>query len=181
MDEYYTLHVAGLTRQLPICKLNDDLSIAGFVMFSDVELTMACAKELLEKLPEYDVILTAESKGIPLAYEMSRLSGKKYILARKSIKLYMRRPIGVDVKSITTDRLQHLYLDQPDMDYLKGKRLAIVDDVISTGESLLALEELAAKAGATIVAKAAVLAEGDAAKRHDIIYLEELPLIPNEK
>lgn len=180
MDEYYTLHVAGLTRQLPICKLNEKLSIAGFVMFSDVELTMACAKELLKKLPEYDVLLTAESKGIPLAYEMSRLSGKKYILARKSIKLYMKKPVGVDVKSITTDRIQRLYLDQPDMEYLKGKRLAIVDDVISTGESLLALDALAEKAGAKIVAQAAVLAEGDAANRNDIIYLEELPLLPNK-
>lgn len=180
MDEYYTLHVAGLTRQLPICKLNEKLSIAGFVMFSDVELTMACAKELLKKLPEYDVLLTAESKGIPLAYEMSRLSGKKYILARKSIKLYMKKPVGVDVKSITTDRIQRLYLDQPDMEYLKGKRLAIVDDVISTGESLLALDALAEKAGAKIVAQAAVLAEGDAANRNDIIYLEELPLLLNK-
>jgi adenine phosphoribosyltransferase len=179
MDEFYTLHVAGLTRQLPICKLNEELSIAGFVMFSDVELTMACAEELLKKLPEYDVLLTAESKGIPLAYEMSRRNGKKYILARKAVKLYMKNPVGVEVKSITTDRLQTLYLDQPDMEYLKGKRLAIVDDVISTGESLLALEHLAEKAGATIVAKATVLAEGDAAKRDDIIYLEELPLIPN--
>ena len=180
MEQYYTLHVAGLTRELPVCKLNDDLSIAGFVMFSDVELTIACAKALLEKLPEYDVLLTAESKGIPLAYEMSRQHVKKYILARKSIKLYMRNPVGVDVKSITTDRIQTLYLDVEDKNYLEGKRVVIVDDVISTGESLRALEKLVEKSGGDIVAKAAVLAEGDAAERKDIIFLEQLPLIANK-
>jgi adenine phosphoribosyltransferase len=181
MDQYYTLHVAGLTRELPICKLNDDLSIAGFVMFSDVELTIACATELLKKLPEHDVLITAESKGIPLAYEMSRQNGKKYILARKSIKLYMRNPVGVDVKSITTDKIQTLYLDVDDKNYLSGKRVVIVDDVISTGESLRALEKLVEKSNGNIVAKAAVLAEGDAADRDDIIFLEKLPLIMNHK
>lgn len=180
MDQYYTLHVAGLTRELPICKLNDALSIAGFVMFSDVELTEACAEALLKKLPEYDVLLTAESKGIPLAYEMSKQNGKKYLLARKGTKLYMKNPIGVEVRSITTDHVQNLYLDEDDVNYLKGKRLVIVDDVISTGESLSAMEALAEKAGANIVARAAVLAEGDAAQRDDIIFLEELPLIPNK-
>lgn len=179
MDRYYTLEVAGLTRELPVCKLNDDVSIAGFVMFSDVELTIACATELLKRLPDHDVIVTAESKGIPLAYEMSRQNGKKYILARKSIKLYMREPVGVEVKSITTARMQRLYLDKPDMDYLKGKRVAVVDDVISTGESLKALEDLVEKAGGKIVAQAAVLAEGDAANRDDIIFLEKLPLLSN--
>lgn len=179
MDQFYTLQVAGLTRELPVCKLNENLSIAGFVMFSDVELTIACAKELLKKLPEHDVLVTAESKGIPLAYEMSRQNGKKYILARKSIKLYMRNPVGVDVKSITTSRLQTLYLDAADKDYLRGKRVVIVDDVISTGESLNALEELVRVSGGEIVAKSAVLAEGDAAERKDIIFLEKLPLIAN--
>lgn len=179
MNEFYTLNVAGVTRELPICKLNDALSIAGFVMFSDVELTVACAEALLKKLPAYDVLITAESKGIPLAYEMSRQSGKKYLLARKSIKLYMRDPVGVDVKSITTDRIQTLYLDAADKEYLQGKRVAIVDDVISTGESLNALAALVEKSGGNIVAKAAVLAEGDAAARLDIIFLEELPLISN--
>ena len=181
MNQYYTLQVAGLTRELPICKLNDSLSIAGFVMFSDVELTIACATELLKKLPEFDVLLTAESKGIPLAYEMSRQCGKKYVLARKSIKLYMRDPVGVSVKSITTAKEQTLYLDAVDAEYLKGKRVAVVDDVISTGESLNALDTLVKHAGGKIVAQAAVLAEGDAADRKDIIFLEPLPLIPNEE
>lgn len=134
----YELQVAGLTRQLPLCPINDKTSIAAFIMFSDVELTVACATELLKKVPQHDVILTAESKGIPLAYEMSRQSGVKYILARKSAKLYMYNPIGVDVKSITTARLQTLYLDQHDLEYLHGKRVLVVDDVISTGESLSA-------------------------------------------
>lgn len=180
MDQYYTLQVAGLTRELPICKLNDALSIAGFVMFSDVELTIACAKELLARVPEYDVLITAESKGIPLAYEMSRQTGKKYLLARKSVKLYMRNPVGVDVKSITTDKIQTLYLDAADKEYLSGRRVLIVDDVISTGESLRALEKLVEKSGGEIVGKATVLAEGDAAERSDIIFLEKLPLIPNQ-
>lgn len=181
MDKFYTLHVAGLTRDLPVCKLNEELSIAGFVMFSDVEMTVACATELLKKMPEFDVLVTAESKGIPLAYEMSKQSGKKYILARKSVKLYMRNPVAVDVKSITTDKIQTLYLDSVDKDYLAGKRVVIVDDVISTGESLRALEALVSKSDGEIVAKAAVLAEGDAADRTDIIFLEKLPLLSNHE
>lgn len=180
MKEFYTLHVAGLTRELPVCKLNDELSIAGFVMFSDVEMTVACATELLKRLPEFDVLITAESKGIPLAYEMSRQSGKKYILARKSIKLYMKNPVAVDVKSITTDKIQTLYLDSMDKEYLSGKRVVIVDDVISTGESLRALETLVERSNGEIVAKATVLAEGDAADRTDIIFLEKLPLLHND-
>ena len=133
MSEYYELKVAGLTRQLPICKVDEHLSIAAFIMFSDVEMTVASATELLKRVPEYDVLLTAESKGIPLAYEMSRQSGKKYILARKSVKLYMRDPVAVEVKSITTADIQKLYLDAEDLAYLKDRRVLIVDDVISTG------------------------------------------------
>ena len=174
----YELQVAGLTRQLPLCPINDKTSIAAFIMFSDVELTVACATELLKKVPQHDVILTAE--GIPLAYEMSRQSGVKYILARKSAKLYMYNPIGVDVKSITTARLQTLYLDQHDLEYLHGKRVLVVDDVISTGESLNALEELVRKAGGTIAGRAAVLAEGDAAQRDDILFLAPLPIFTEE-
>lgn len=176
MDEFYSLEVAGLKRELPICKVNDTLSIAAFVMFSDVELTIAASRELLKLLPEHDVIITAESKGIPLAYEMSRQNGKKYILARKSIKLYMRKPVGVDVKSITTAKSQMLYLDIEDKRYLEGKRVVIIDDVISTGESLNALEALVNKSKGQIVAKAAVLAEGSAADRDDIIFLSKLPV-----
>ena len=176
MEKFYKLKVAGLERELPICPLNENLYIAGFVMFSDVELTVNCAKELIKKIPDHDVIVTAESKGIPLAYEMAKQLNKKYIVARKMNKLYMQSPIHVEVKSITTEKLQVLYLDSLEADYLTGKRVLIVDDVISTGESLRALETLVNSAGGKIVGKAAVLAEGDAAKRDDIIFLEELPL-----
>ena len=176
MNEYYTLHVAGLERQLPLCAVNENLDIAGFVMFSDVELTVACAAELVKKVPEHDVILTAEAKGIPLAYEMARQLGERYVVARKGLKVYMKDPIKVDVKSITTMHMQTLYIDRYDVELLKGKRVLIVDDVISTGESLQALQQLAKEAGGDIAGIATVLAEGDAAKREDIIFLEELPL-----
>ena len=178
MPDYYDLKVAGLERRLMKCEVSEHLDIAGFIMFSDVELTVACAKELLKKVPEFDVIVTAESKGIPLAYEMARQAGNgmKYIVARKMPKLYMRDPIGVDVRSITTDADQKLWLDRNEADYIKGKRALIVDDVISTGESLEALDKLVKFAEGKIVGQAAVLAEGDAAKREDIIFLEELPL-----
>ncbi len=172
----YTLNVAGLKRELPLCRLNEGTRIAGFVMFSDVELTIECAKALEKLFPDYDLILTAESKGIPLAYELSRRSGKNYIVARKKIKVYMTDPISADVQSITTKGMQRLYLSQEDVQMMQGRRILIVDDVISTGESLRALEALTERAGGIIAAKAAVLAEGDACKRDDIIYLEELPL-----
>lgn len=174
--ETYRLQVAGLERDLPICPLNDNLSIAGFVMFGDVEMTVTAATELLKRAGEFDLIITAESKGIPLAYEMSRQSGKKYILARKSIKLYMQDPVSVSVKSITTARVQTLYLDSCDMEQLKGKKVLIVDDVISTGESMHALVSLVEKSGGQVAGQFAVLAEGDAAQRTDITYLAELPL-----
>lgn len=176
MDKFYTMKIAGLERSLPICPLNDKVSIAGFVMFSDVELTVAVANELIKKVPEHDVIVTAESKGIPLAYEMARQLNEKYIVARKMTKLYMQSPIHVEVKSITTEKLQTLYLDSTEAEYLAGKKVLIIDDVISTGESLNALETLVNAAGGEIVGKAAVLAEGDAADRKDIIFLEKLPL-----
>lgn len=176
MSNTYKLEVAGFTRELPICPLNDKLDIAAFVMFSDVELTVACASELIKKCPECDVILTAESKGIPLAYEMARQLGKPYVVARKSVKLYMKNPISVSVKSITTTNVQTLYLSDEKAALIKGKKIMLVDDVISTGESLLALEKLVDEAGGTIVGKTAVLAEGDAADRKDIIFLEKLPL-----
>ena len=172
----YTLKVAGLTRELPLCPVNEHLDIGAFIMFSDVELTIAAAAELLKRAPDFDCLITAESKGIPLAYEMSRQSGKKDLLARKSIKLYMHNPVEVSVKSITTAKVQTLYLDGDDLAYLKGKRVLLVDDVISTGESIHALEQLAEKAEAKVVGKMAVLAEGDAKDRDDIVYLEPLPL-----
>ena len=152
--QYYTLKVAGLTRQLPLCAVSDTLDIAAFVMFSDVEMTVACAKELAKKIPECDVLITAETKGIPLAYEMSRQTGIPYIVARKSVKVYTRNPIEVTVNSITTQHTQKLYLGQDEVDMMKSKRIVVVDDVISTGESLLAIERLVEKAGGNIVAKA---------------------------
>lgn len=178
MTKYYTLNVAGLTRELPICPVNDKLDIAAFVMFSDVELTVAAAAELIKKIPECDVIITAESKGIPLAYEMARQmgGGMKYIVARKMAKLYMHDPVSVDVKSISTAVSQKLWLDQNEADYIKGKRVLIVDDVISTGESLEAVKKLVDYAGGNIVGMCAVLAEGDAAERDDITFLAPLPL-----
>ena len=176
MNETYQLKVAGLVRELPLCPVDEHLSIAAFIMFSDVELTIACAKELLARVPEFDVLITAESKGIPLAYEISRQSGKRYLLARKSQKLYMSRPTEVKVKPITTEQVQTLVIDIDDMKSLRGRRVLIVDDVISTGDSLAALRQLVEKAEGNIVASAAVLAEGDAAKRDDIIFLAPLPL-----
>lgn len=174
---YYELKVAGLTRQLPICPVNDKLSIGAFVIFGDCELTTAAAKALLEKAPEYDYLITAEAKGIPLIHEMARLAGnERYMLARKGEKLYMTEVFSVEVNSITTARTQKLCLDKRDADLMKGKRILIVDDVISTGESLRALEELVLKAGGNIVGRMAILAEGDATERTDLIYLEELPL-----
>ena len=174
---YYRMKVAGLERDLPICPVNDTLYIAGFVIFGDQELTVACARDLLERAPEYDYIITAEAKGIPLAHEMARQHGDaKYILARKGPKLYMRDIFSVTVNSITTAKEQKLYLDGADAALMKGKKILIVDDVISTGESLKALEALVEKAGGIICGRMAILAEGDAQERSDLIYLEKLPL-----
>ena len=180
-DMYYEMNVAGLRRQLPLCPLNEKLMIGAFVIFGDMELTTACAKALAERCPAHDVMITAESKGIPLICEMSRIMGnERYVLARKSPKLYMRDVLTVEVNSITTDHKQTLCLDGGDAEYMRGKRVVIVDDVISTGESLRALETLVEKAGGNIVGRMAILAEGDATKRDDIIYLEKLPLFDSE-
>lgn len=179
--KYYHMTVAGLERDLPLCPLNDRLMIAGFVIFGDPELTTACSKALLEKAPEYDYMISAEAKGIPLVHEMARLAGnQKYFLARKAPKLYMTDMLDVAVRSITTDKEQHLYLDGADAALMKGKRILIVDDVISTGESLTALEKLVEAAGGDICGRMAILAEGDAKERKDIIYLEKLPLFDRD-
>lgn len=173
----HTMTIAGLERKLPICRVTDDLYIGAFVIFGDCELTTACARELLKKAPAYDYIITAESKGIPLAQEMARLNGDaKWMLARKGVKLYMQNVLSVEVKSITTSAVQKLYLDGSDAAMMNGKRVLIVDDVISTGESLHALEELVKAAGGDIVGRMTILAEGDAQDRADIVYLEKLPL-----
>lgn len=173
----YKMNIAGLDRELPICPVTEDLYIGAFVMFGDVELTKACATELLKVTPEHDIMITAESKGIPLLYEMARQNGENnYLIARKSAKLYMQDVFSVDVKSITTAKKQVLYMDRKDAESMKGKRVVIIDDVISTGESLNALEHLVNIAGGKIVAKLAVLAEGEAANRDDIKFLEKLPV-----
>ena len=178
---YHTITIAGLERNLPLCPINDTLYIGAFVIFGDPELTTACAAELLRRAPEYDYLLTAEAKGIPLVHEMARLAGnQKYFLARKAPKLYMTGVFESTVRSITTAREQKLYLDIADAELMRGKRILIVDDVISTGESLRAMENLVEKAGGIICGRMAILAEGDAQNREDLIYLEKLPLF-NEK
>ena len=176
MSKTYDMEIAGCKRSLPICPIDEKLDIAGVVMFSDVEITERTAAELLKKCPAHDVIVTAESKGIPLAYEMARIGCRNYVVARKGVKAYMEDPIHVEVKSITTDHVQKLYLSKADCENLKGRRILIVDDVISTGESLAAMEELLHTIGGQVVGKACVLAEGDAKDREDIIFLEPLPL-----
>ena len=174
---YYRMNVAGLERDLPICKVTDSLYIAGFVIFGDQELTVACARELLKRAPEYDYIITAEAKGIPLAHEMARqTNASRYFLARKVPKLYMVDMFSSTVKSITTAKEQTLYPDGADAKLMEGKKILIVDDVISTGESLAALEVLVQKAGGIICGRMAILAEGDAQNREDLVYLEKLPL-----
>lgn len=176
MSEYYTMKIAGLERQLERFSVSDKLDIAAFIIFGDVELTVKGCEELLKKVPEFDVILTPEAKSIPMAYEMARQSGKPYVIARKGLKVYMRNSIEVSVTSITTKNEQKLYLGENEVNMLKGKRVLIIDDVISTGESLAAVRELVKKAGGTEAAACAFLAEGDAAERKDIIFLEKLPL-----
>ena len=177
----YRINIAGLHRDLPLCPISDELNIAAFVMFGDVELTEHCARELNKLAPEHDVMITAESKGIPLICDMCRLSGKnRYVLARKSVKLYMKDVRKCETQSITTTNAQTLYIDGDDADYMKGKRVLIVDDVISTGGSLASLENLVLQSGGTIVGKMAVLAEGDAIDRKDITYLAPLPLFDKE-
>ena len=173
----YEIDIAGLKRQLPLCKVSDDLYIGAFVMFGDVELTVHCAAELLKRAPEYDYLIAPEAKAIPLLYEMARQSGAdKYFVARKGAKAYMRNVFEVSVKSITTMHVQKLVLDGADAELIRGKRMLILDDVISTGESLHAMEELVKQAGGIVAGKMAVLAEGDAINRPDIIVLNKLPL-----
>lgn len=176
-EHTYTLEIAGLVRHLPIIPINDQVSIASFVILGDTELVCRVAPELIKKMPPFDVLVTAEAKGIPLAFEISRLLGmKNYVVARKSIKSYMENPVIEEVNSITTQKTQILSLNGEDIRQIRNRRVAIVDDVISTGESVNAVARLIEKAGGQVVAKAAILAEGDAAKSTDIIYLQELPI-----
>ena len=172
----YKIKIAGLERELEMFPVNDKLDIAAFIMFGDVEMTEKTASELLKICPEHDVVVTAEAKGIPLCYEMARQGCRNYVIARKGVKVYMRNPIDAEVDSITTANHQKLYLGENDAEFLKEKRVLIVDDVVSTGESLRALETLVTKAGGIIAGKMCVLAEGDAANRDDIKYLSVLPV-----
>ena len=173
----YEMDIAGLQRELPLCRVTDDLYIGAFVMFGDVELTVHCAAELLKRAPEYDYLIAPEAKAIPLLYEMARQSGaEKYFIARKGAKAYMSGVFEVEVRSITTMHIQKLVIDKADAEMINGKRILILDDVISTGESLHAMEELVKRAGGIIAGKMAVLAEGDAYNRTDIITLGKLPL-----
>lgn len=177
MEQFYEMKVAGLARQLPLCKVSDELYIGAFVIFGDVELTVNSARELLKVAPEHDIMITAESKGIPLVYEMARQSGEnKYLIARKAPKLYMKNIVSTEVTSITTAKKQMLYIDSEDVALMKGKRVLIIDDVISTGESLRAVEKLVKQSGGIVAGRMAILAEGDAKYRDDIQYLEYLPL-----
>ena len=174
---FHEMTIAGLKRQLPLCKVTDGLYIGAFIMFGDVEITVASARELLKKVPDFDIMITAESKGIPLVHEMARQAGRNdYIVARKGAKLYMQDVISTEVDSITTDHIQTLCIGKKEADQMRGKRVLIVDDVISTGESLKSLETLVNQVGGNIVGRATVLAEGEAADREDIIFLEKLPL-----
>ena len=174
---FYRMKVAGLERDLPLCPISDELYIGAFILFGDVELTEKCAEELARLAPEHDLLLTAESKGIPLVHAMARHLGEnRYVLARKSVKLYMKDVLKCETKSITTGHMQTLYIDGDDAEFMKGKRVLIVDDVISTGGSLASLENLVKQSGGEVVGKMTVLAEGDAISRSDITYLQELPL-----
>lgn len=176
MRETHKITIAGIERDLPRFAVNEHLDIAAFILFGDVELTEKCAEALIEKCPEFDYIVTPEAKSIPLAYEMSRQSGKKYIVVRKGVKVYMDNPVAVPVSSITTQKEQYLYLGHEDGDLITGKKVLIVDDVISTGESLESVKKVVEAFGGDIVACCAPIAEGDAADRNDIIYLEKIPL-----
>ena len=174
---YYTMEIAGVKRDLELFPINDTTCIAAFIMFGDVEITQASAAKLLDRAPDFDIIFTAEAKSIPLIYEMAKQAGMNdYIIARKAKKMYMKNIVEVEVASITTAGKQHLYLGQAEVDKIRGKRVLIVDDVISTGSSLKAMEDLVKKAGGTIAGKMAVLAEGDAMERPDITALHKLPL-----
>ena len=180
--KFYEMNIVGCSRKLPIIRISDDLDIASFVLLGDSELVVKASAELVNRIPEVDYLITAEAKGIPLVQEMARIMNmKRYFVARKNVKPYMIDPFITEVYSITTQKKQILCLDREESDMIEGKRILIVDDVISTGESLKAMETLVTKAGGKIVGKVAILAEGDAAKRKDIIYLESLPIFPVEK
>lgn len=179
--KYHTVDIKGFQAELPILTLPSGLGIAFFNLHGDSVLTEHCAKELAKELTDCDVLITAESKGLQLTHCVARELGQRYYaVARKSKKLYMQDGIEITIKSsITTGKEQKLYLSKHDLDLIKGKKVGIVDDVVSTGASLEGLEELVEKAGGIIHKKAFVLAEAEAADRKDVVYLASIPVFPN--
>ncbi len=180
MEKIYTVDICGRVEHLPVLPLPSGVNIAFFNLHGNVELTEHCAKHLAERVKKYnpDVLITAESKGLQITHCVARDMGHKfYAVARKSKKLYMQDGIEVQAKTITTGEVQHLYLSAHDVDLIKGKRVAIIDDVISTGAANAALEQLVAMAGGEVVCRAFVLAEGDAKNRQGVEYLATIPLL----
>lgn len=174
----YSITIGDTHRELPIMAISQDTAIASFVLLGDDELSNSAAKQLLPKLPkDFDYIVTMESKGIPLAHDLSLLTNHpRSIVIRKSVKDYMKDPLTTPVKSITTGKPQELVLNGEDARLIKGKKIILVDDVVSTGGSMKAASNLLQQVNANIIARVAILAEGDAAKRKDLIYLQPLPL-----
>ena len=188
MAEFYTLHVAGLTRELKKVRVAPHLTIASFVMLGDTQLIEKAAEALLEKiraLGQIDMLVCPEAKGIPLTHAIAARMGVDYVVARKSVKAYMEHPIIEETKSITTSEKQIIVIDEMDAAKLDGKRVCVeldgkrvcvVDDVVSTGGSLHSLEAVLAKTGCTVVSKVAVLLEEGGYDGKDLIYLEKLPV-----
>ncbi|MDR0426369.1 MAG: adenine phosphoribosyltransferase [Clostridiales bacterium] len=179
MADTYTIDICGRKVELPLLAISPDVTIAFFNLHGNRELTDYCGLKLAEKIIplEAEVLITAESKGLQLTHVIAgRLGHAYYAVARKSKKLYMQDGISAEVKSITTKEKQTFYLSAHDVSLIRNKRVAIVDDVVSTGGSLAALELLVARAGGRVAVKAAVLAEGEAAARADLTYLAALPL-----
>jgi adenine phosphoribosyltransferase len=174
----YTVSVAGLIRELPLFEVAPGVQIAIVNILGDTELITAVSKELSKQLSnlKLDAIVTAEAKSIPLAYALGAEMKVAWIVLRKSWKPYMGQALEAKTFSITTGHSQTLYLDEKDQGLVKGKRIALVDDVISTGSTLQGMRMLVEKAGGEIVASAAIFTEGDRAKWHDIIALGHLPV-----
>ena len=177
--KYYQVNISGMTADLPILPLPSGVNIAFFNLHGNVALTEHCGKELAKLVSDCDVLITAESKGLQLTHVMARELGHNYYaVARKSKKLYMQDGLEVTIKSsITTGNPQKLYVSRHDAELMRGKKVGIIDDVVSTGNSLEGLEEIVKLAGGIVHKKAFVLAEGAAAERKDICYLGVIPLL----
>ena len=176
--ETYAVEVAGLKRDLRLFEIKPGLKIAILNILGDAEFVQACAKESAQKLKgtEYDLLVTAEAKSIPLAYALAVETKKPYVVLRKAYKPYMGDALKAETLSITTGQPQTLILDEKDVELMKGKKVVIVDDVISTGSTLQGMKMVIDKAGATVVAEAAIFTEGDRAQWMHIIALGHLPV-----